>query len=307
MRIAVMGTGGVGGYYGSLLSRAGNEVIFIARGEHMQAIKKEGLTVNSHDFGRFNIVVKTTSNPADVGQVDLVIFAVKTYHNAETIPTLKPMVGPGTSILSLQNGIESYEQLAAELGGEQVLPGAAYIEAQIEAPGVISQTGEVVRIVFGEYDGKQTSRVETILQIFSEAGINAELSEDVMKAMWTKFVLIACLAGTTAASRVKMDRLLSFPEGRELVLAVLKETEAVGRARGIALDDDLFMRTVSYLDSYAKDLKASMHTDLERGRPLELEAINGAVIRLGKQLGVPTPMNLSIYALLKPYVNGAGG
>ena len=305
MRIAVMGAGGVGGYFGGLLARAGNDVIFIARGEHLDAIRKQGLTIKSHHFGQFNAGKDATSDPGEVGVVDLVLFTVKTYHNAVAIPAMKPMVGEHTSILALQNGVESYEQLAGQLGGENVLPCAAYIETGIESPGVIAQKGEVVRIVFGEHSGQRTQRAEGILNVLTAVGINAELSTDIMKALWTKFVFIVALAGPTSAARSRMHQLLAYPEGRELVMDVLREAESVGRALDIALDDDVFDRTVAYIDGYARDLQASMHTDLERGRPLELEALNGAVVRLGQRAEVPVPMNRCIYALLKPYVQGA--
>lgn len=307
MRIAVMGAGAVGGYFGGLLARAGNEVILIARGEHLKAIQKRGLTVRSHHFGQFMVEAKATSDPTEVGEVDLVLFTVKTYHNAVAIRDLKPIVGPGSSVLSLQNGVESHEQLAAVLDDAHVLPGAAYIEASIDSPGVIAQRGKVVRIVFGEHGGQRTPQSAKILETLTAAGIEAELSADVMKALWTKFVFIVALAGPTTAARAEMSQLLDYPEGRELVMAVLREAVAVGRALGIALDDNVFERTMSYIDGYAKDLRASLHKDLKQGHPLELEALNGAVVRLGQHVGVPVPMNECIYALLKPYLQGASG
>ena len=236
--------------------------------------------------------------------MDLVLFTVKTYHNPEAVPLIQPLVGPETAVLTLQNGVESHRHLWEFGGEEQVFTGAAYIESGVAAPGVIRQNGEVVRIVFGHPAGKGQVRSTEILEVLKKAGIETEIAPDVMKALWSKFVFIVALAGPTTAARREMHQLLELSEGRELVMAVLKEAESVGRALGIALEDDLFDQTMSFIDGYAGDLHASMHTDLERGNPLELEALNGAVVRLGSEAGVPTPMNQCIHALLKPYVEG---
>ena len=303
MRIAVMGAGGVGGYFGGVLARADHEVVVIARGEHLKAIQNRGLKVQSHHHGTFQIDVQASGDSAEVGPVDLVLFTVKTYHNPEAVPLIRPLVGPETAVLTLQNGVESHRHLSEVVGGGQVFTGAAYIESGVAAPGVIRQNGEVVRIVFGHPTGEEVRSAE-ILEVLKSAEIETEISPDVMKALWSKFVFIVALAGPTTAARREMCQLLELSEGRELVMAVLREAESVGRAVGIALDDDLFDRTLSFIDGYARDLHASMHTDLERGNPLELEALNGAIVRLGREAGVATPMNQCIYALLKPYVEG---
>jgi 2-dehydropantoate 2-reductase len=305
MRIAVMGSGGVGGYFGGVLARADHEVSVIARGEHLKAIQELGLTVRSHHHGQFQVGVRATSDPAEVGTVDLVLFTVKTYHNAEAVPLIQPLVGPQTTVLTLQNGVESHRHLMQVVGEGQVLTGAAYIESGVAAPGVIRQNGEVVRIIFGHPTRQGQGRATEILEVLTNAEIDAEISPDVMKALWRKFVFIVALAGPTTAARREMSQLLEFSEGRELVMAVLREAESVGLAVGIALDHDLFDRTLAYIDGYARDLHASMHTDLERGNPLELEALNGAIVRLGSESGVATPMNRCIYALLKPFVGGS--
>lgn len=304
MRIAVMGAGGVGGYFGGVLARAEHEVVLIARGEHLKAMKQQGLRVESHHFGSFQIDVQATGDPAEVGPVDLVLFTVKTYHNPEAVPLIRPMVGPQTTVLTLQNGVESRCHLMEVPSDGQVFTGAAYIESGVASPGVIRQNGEVVRIVFGHPAGEEQERSAEILEVLKKAGIETEIAPDVMKALWSKFVFIVSLAGPTAAARREMYQLLEFSEGRELVMTVMREAESVGRALGIALEDDLFDHTMSYIDGYARDLHASMHTDLERGNPLELEALNGAVVRLGSETSVATPMNQCIYALLKPYVEG---
>ena len=304
MRIAVMGAGGVGGYFGGLLARAGNEVAFIARGTHLEAIRSRGLRVKSQR-GDFNISVEATDAPRQVGPVELVLLSVKTYQNAATIPILTPLVGESTSLLTLQNGVEGHEELAQAVGPERVLPGSAYIETHIESPGVISQMGDVARIVFGETSGQRTPRAQRILETFRTAGIPTDLSSDVIKELWTKFLFICTLAGVTSTARAPMSQLLKHAEARETILAVMREVEAVGRARGVNLDRDVVERTMEYVETTAKDLHASMHTDLELGRPLELEALNGAVVRMGREAGVPTPVNRLLYSILVAHKDGA--
>ncbi len=303
MRIAIVGAGAVGGYFGGLLARAGNEVTLLARGEHLDAIRRNGLEVRSN-WGNFNVTVHAADNPAEVGPVDLVFLTVKTYQNAAAIPSMAPLVGSATSVITLQNGVEAYKEVGRSFGMERVLPGAAYIETHVAEPGVVEQVGEVVRIVFGEVDGSTTQRAQDIQETLRAADINSELADDVLKALWTKFVFIATLAGVTSTSRASMDPLLADPESRAMVLACLREIEAVGRAEGVGLDDDVVDKIMAYMESTAKDLHASMHTDLELGRPLELEALNGTVVRLGREHGVPTPVNDVLYSLLVVHKDG---
>lgn len=304
MRIGVMGSGGVGGYFGGLLASAGNPVVFVARGEHLDAMRKSGLTVKTHHFGQFKVKIEATDDPSRAGEVDLLLFAVKSYNNDAAIPAIRPMMGADTLVLTLQNGVDGYDQLSEALGKKHVLPGAAYIETRIEAPGVILQQGDVVRIVFGEPDGRVSPRASAILNLFADAGIKAELSPDIMKALWSKFIFVVALAGSTTAARAAMHELLSYTEGKQLVMDVLHEAEAVGRAKKINLDPDIFDKTMKYITTSARELRASMYTDLERGRPLELDALTGSVVRQGKLFGVPVPKNETIYALLKPYAKG---
>ena len=303
MRIAVMGAGGVGGYFGGLLARAGDDVTLIARGSHLEAIRAGGLRVNSH-WGDFTVQVNATDQPQEVGPVDLVMLSVKTYQNSVAIPALAPLVGDDTCLLSLQNGASSYEDLARSVGKERVLPGAVYFEGQVQSPGVIRQTGEIVRIVFGEVSSEQTPRAQRILETFQAAGITTELSSDIVKDLWTKALFISTMAGVTSTSRASMAQLLPRPESRATVVAAMCEAEAVARAKGVNLDPGVVDRTLHYMDSAVKDLHASMHTDLELGRPLELEALNGAVVRIGRELGVPTPVNDVLYSLLLPHKDG---
>ena len=306
MRIAVMGAGGIGGYFGGLLARAGNEVTLIARGDHLEAIHTHGLQVRGHRED-FSVRVDATDEPQRVGPVEMVILSVKTYQNAAAIPALAPLMGENTSVLTLQNGVESYEELSQAVGRERVLPGAAYIETQIESPGVIRQRGDVVRIVFGEIGGRQTARSQRILETFLAAHIPTELSDDVVKGLWTKFLFISTLAGVTSAARASVSQLLGHTEAREMILAAMREVEAVGRARGVQLDQDVVDKTMEYIETSARDLHASMHTDLELGRPLELEALNGAVVRIGRHTGVPTPVNSFLYSVLVVHRDGSVG
>ncbi len=305
MRIAVMGAGGVGGYFGGMLAKAGNPVAFIARGEHLRAIRDSGLRV-SHSGGDFTVAAEATDDPGDVGRVDLVLFTVKAYDTDSAISAMKPLLAGDTAVLTLQNGVDSHRTLDEALGQGRALPGAAYVESRIDSPGVVVQTGEVARIVFGEATGAQSQRAGEIGDALRQAGIDGELSSDVVKTLWTKFLFIAAVAGVTSACRAGLGSLLKDPEHRGLLVAAMKEIEAVGRARGVLLDDDVVAQTMGYVDGAARDIKASMHTDLERGRRLELDVFNGAVARLGAEAGVDTPVNRFLYLALKPHVNGGG-
>jgi 2-dehydropantoate 2-reductase len=302
MRIAVMGAGGTGGCLGGLLARAGNEVILIARGEHLDAIRRNGLRVKSH-LGDFTVKPEATDNPGDVGPVELVLFTVKTYHNGKAVPATAPLVEEVTAVMPLQNGVESFDQLARGLGPECVLPGASYGGAHIESPGVISQQSHDFRIVFGELDGSASIRARRIQDTFSGAGIEAELSADVVKALWTKLLLLAPVSGATSASRVRIKQLLQYPEPRQTFLAAMREVEAVGRAKGVHFDPDIVEKMARFIESYP-DFQNSMHIDIELGRPLELDALNGAVVRLGREAGVPTPVNSLLYSILAPHKDG---
>lgn len=304
-RIAVMGAGAVGGYLGGLLARAGNSVVLISRGDHLQAIQRHGLLVQGTD-GDFTVTPRVTDQPATVGQVDLVLYAVKTYHNPDAIPQTRPLVGPNTTVLCLQNGAESWEELRSGLAFGHVFPAAIYIEANIQAPGVIRQQGTIRRLALGEPVGAPTPRVEAVVALMGSAGMPTIASENILVEVWSKWLFITAMAGVTTARRLTIAEALASPEPRGLLVQVMRETEAVAQKRGIALAADIVPRTLDYMDAEATSLKASMQTDLEGGRPLELEALNGAVVRLGRACGVPTPANQEIYTLLKPYASGGG-
>ena len=303
MRIAVLGAGAVGGYFGAVLARAGNPVVMIARGENLEAMRQHGLRVQSH-WGRFEAPVTATDDPRAVGEVDLVLYCVKTYQNGDALPLLRPMVGYDTLVITVQNGVDSYSEVARALERDNVLPGAVYIEAERTGPGEFKQSGGVVRFVFGEQSGPSTPRCLPVTETFLEAGVEVLTSQDMPKELWSKSLFITVLAGVTCAARTGLATVMASEAGRETLMAALKEVEAVARAKGVNLDADIVPKTWDYMVGWAKDLKASMQIDMEAGRPLELDAFTGAVVRLGKETGVPTPVNDTLYSVLEPYKHG---
>ena len=303
MRIAVMGAGSVGGYLGGMLARGGHDVSLIARGAHLAAIRERGLRV-VRDNEEFTVNCAATGNPTDVGPVEVALLTTKTYQNVEAVPAMAPMVGPHTTVLCLQNGIDSYLTPAEAFGAERVMAGAVYIEAGRDGPGVARQAGDVVRVVFGEPDGTLSERGQAIADALNSSGIPAELTDDLRTGLWSKFLFIATMAGVTSMARQTLAELMPRPEWREVVVGCLQEVEAAGRANGVNFPPDVHQTTLSYIEDNLADLQASMHTDVMAGRPLELEALNGAVVRSGRAGGVPTPINDVIYAMLKPLVDG---
>lgn len=307
MRIAVMGAGSIGGYFGGLLAQSGHQVTLVARGAHLAAIQARGLQIHT-DAAAMTIPcgdnLRVTDTPAAAEVADLILLTVKTYQNAQAIPAMLPLVGADTAILCLQNGIDSYQAAAAAVGPEKVLPGTAYIEAARPAPGLIRQRGNVVRIVFGESAGGLSERGEVIRAALEQAGIPAEFSPDIEPVLWSKFLFIATMAGITSLARERLAELMPRPEWRRVIVSCLREIEQVGRAAGVNLPAAIVEDTLAYIEGSLADLQASMHTDIEAGRPLELEALNGAVVRAGQAANTPTPINDLIYAALKPYARG---
>ena len=303
MRIAVMGAGGVGGCLGALLARGGNDVTLIARGEHLAAIRAHGIRLLRED-DEFTVSVEATSNPAEVGPVELVLYTVKTYHNLDAIPALRPLAGPETTILTLQNGVQCHQEVEEELGSGHALPGAYWTSSQVEAPGVVRCIGQTPRLTFGEPDGTISKRALSIRDCLTEAGIEAEVSEDAMQVIWSKLVVLSCVAGITSAARTRIKRFIGFPEGRELFVAALREVDAVGRAKGVNLPPGMVDQSLEFIEGFP-DFQNSMHADFEHGRSTELEALSGAVVRLGRETGVPTPVHQFIYSVLLPLKDGA--
>ena len=297
-----MGTGGVGGCLGALLARAGNNVSLIARGEHLRAIQTNGLRLKQDD-SEFTVNVPATRNPAEIGPVDLVLYTVKTYHNAQAIPSIRPLLGPGTAVLTLQNGVECHLQLAAELGPGHAMPGAYWTASSIESPGVIASVGPAPRLSFGEEAGSTSRRAEAVRDSIAAAGIEVELSPEPMQVIWSKFIVLCSVAGITSAARTRIRAFLQYPEGLELFTAAMREADEVGRAKGINLPEGLVESSVDFIRGFP-DFQNSMHADFENGRPTELDALNGAVVRAGKETGIPTPVNEFIYAVLAPLKDG---
>ncbi len=303
MRIAVMGAGSVGGYLGGMLARGGHDLSLIARGAHLAAIRERGLRV-VRDNEEFTVNCAATDSPAEVGPVEVALLTTKTYQNAAAVPAMALMVGPNTTVLCLQNGIDSYLTPAQAFGAERVMAGAVYIEAGRDGPGVARQAGDVVRVVFGEPDGSLSGRGRAIAAAFNTSGVPAELTDDIRAGLWSKFLFIATMAGVTSMARATLAELMPRPEWREVVVGCLREIEAAGRANGVNFPPDVHQTTLAYIEDNLADLQASMHTDVMAGRPLELEALNGAVVRAGRVGSVPTPINDVIYAMLKPLVDG---
>jgi 2-dehydropantoate 2-reductase len=304
MRIAIMGTGGTGGFFGGLLARAGEEVTFIARGAHLEAIRKNGLAVKSVLAGDFTIPAKATSDPGEMGPVDLVLFCVKAYDNAAAVERIRPLIGPETVVLSVQNGVDNAEKIAKVIGAEHVVGCVAYISSTIESPGVIAQTAGPGRIIIGEMEGGASERTESIQKTLQNAGITAEVHPNIKAALWQKFVTICGANGITSLTRLPMGEILGCEETRNLLKGTMEEVEAVARAEGANLPQGCVDQFMAFFASLAPSMRGSMYYDLAADRPLELDVLNGAVVRLAKEHGIPTPINFVIYAALKPYING---
>lgn len=309
MKFAVIGAGAVGGFYGALLSKAGQDVSFVARGAHRDAMLANGLRIASSPEAVGDITVRcpVESDPARIGVVDVVILAIKTYSNAETFPTLAPLVGPHTSILTLQNGVDSAEELAAVFGQTAVIGGATYIAAGIEAPGVIRHNGTHRRIVFGEYFNPgpaPTARVKALETIFAGADIQTEAVADIKLRLWEKFIYLAPMAAFTGASRLPIGPVWGDDFIRDMFLKAVDEVERVALASGIAVPPGVRHRIVEYTDNVPKTMRSSLLIDLSQGKRIEVEALQGSVVRRGRAAGVPTPIMAALYAVLKPHANG---
>ncbi|WIG58015.1 MAG: 2-dehydropantoate 2-reductase [Ktedonobacterales bacterium] len=307
MRIAVVGSGGLGGYFGALLARAGEDVSFLARGAQLAAIRASGLTVQSRLSGDFTLPVRVTDEAREIGPVDLALFTVKSYGLEAAAEQCRPLVGAETTVLPLLNGIDATERLGATFGSERVLGGVALVTAAVAAPGVIAQTGGPGMLMLGELAGGISPRVEQIAARLQRAGIPASAEANIMGALWNKFVLICAFSGLTALTRLPIGPILSTPETRELYTGIMREVEAVARAHGVALPDEVIERTLALSSGMGASERGSMAHDLLNGRRMELETLNGTVVRLGRAHGIPTPLNFAIYAALKPYEQGTSG
>jgi len=299
MKIAVIGSGGVGGFFGGLLAQAGHDVAFIARGAHLRAIRTRGLKIERPSGGFTIAPANATDDPADIGPVDLALLCVKTYDLPEALAQMRPLVGPQTSVLTLQNGVEAPDMVAAAFGVQAALPGLVYCEVAVKEPGVIFQGSALQRIVLGEFDGTRTPRAGTIAAAFADAGAETNLSENVLGALWSKFCFICAMGGCTTLARCSLGALLADDEGRRLLHIIMTEIRTVGEANGVRFDADPVVAGMATAARFPFETKSSMQRDLERGARLEIEALNGAAVRLGRALGVPTPANQVIYAALR--------
>lgn len=304
MRICVFGAGGVGGYFGGLLARSGAEVTFVARGEHLRALQARGLILRTVRES-FTIPVKATDEPRTIGPVDLVLFCVKSYDTESAGRALPDLLAPGGVVLTLQNGIDNEEKLEAFVGKGRVLGGAAYILSTITEPGVITQTGGPCKIVFGELTEASTERGRRTLEACRKAGFPCELTMNIRKVLWEKFLFICALGGMTAVTRLPLGEILGHPETREMFREIMVEIHALARAAGVALEEDLVPRMLTFAEALDKGSRSSLYHDLATGRRLELDALNGTVVELGQRHRVPTPMNFAITACLRPYALGA--
>lgn len=304
MRIAVVGAGGVGGGYGAALAHAGADVTFIARGAHLAAMKRDGLRVESVRGNTHLQPTQATENPAEVGPVDYVLFCVKLWDVESAGTAIKPMIGPDTAVITLQNGVDAHERLVPILGTRAVMPGVANISATIAEPGLIRQTGTVMRMVFGEPDGSRSQRAVALAEMCKKAGIDGVLSEAILTDLWIKFVLLASNAGVMAVTRLPVGKLRDDADINAMFGAAYEEVAAVGRALGVALPADIVERTFNFNRNAPPHLMASMAVDLLRGNRIELPWLSGKVVELGRKHNVPTPTHALMYAALKPYIMG---
>lgn len=300
MRIAVFGAGGVGGYFGGRLAQAGEDVVFIARGAHLEALRARGLRVDSLN-GDFSVnPIQATDVPAEVGKVDAVLVAVKAWQVPEAAHAIQPMLGKNTFIVPLQNGVEAPEQLIAVLGKECVLGGLCHIVSYVAGPGHIRHAGIEPHLAFGELEGGKSERAEGLKAAFDRAGVWAEVPDDIRVAMWEKFVFIAAISGVGAVTRAPAGVMRSLPETRGLLENAMKETVAVGMAHEVNLPAHLVEETLAFIDNLPEGATASMQRDIMEARPSELHSQNGAVVRLGAEVDVPAPTHAYLYHTLLP-------
>lgn len=307
MKIAVMGAGGVGGYFGARLAAGGQDVRFIARGAHLRAIREQGLRVRS-PLGDLHLPrPAATDDPAEVGPVDVVLLGVKLWDTESAARRLAPLIGPDTVVISFQNGVTKDEILRDAVGAEHVAGGVCYIAATVAEPGVIRHANTLQKLVFGEYGAAGSARLQAFLEACQGAGIEARISEDIAREIWEKFVFLVGLSATTTATRQPIGRVRAGAASRALLLAVMSEAAAVGRAQGVALAPDFAQDRLAFCDTLPEGMSSSMHHDLQHGHRLELDWLSGEVVRRGRALGVATPFNEAVCAVLEPWSQGTQG
>jgi 2-dehydropantoate 2-reductase len=299
MKIGIMGAGAVGAYYGALLVRAGHDVAFIARGKHLEAMQENGLRVKSY-FGDFHLpAVQATDDPAEVGPADLILFTVKTYDAVSAAEAMLPMVGPQTSVVAMQN-MDMSAQVGEIIGFEHILGSVTYVFSAVEAPGVISQTSNFHRIIFGEFSNEPTPRAEAIRAVLERSGATIILSDDIQKELWSKLLVISPLGGVSSVVRVPAGDYRSVPETRNMLINAMKELESLARARGVNLDKDVVAQKMQFVDNLEPGAITSMQRDVLAGRRSEMEELVGMVCQMAEDAGISLPTYQFIYAALKP-------
>jgi len=304
MKIAMMGSGGVGGLIGARLAHAGCDVSFIARGAHLAAMREHGLRLESQVGNVHLPKAKTTDDPRTVGQVDIVIFSVKLWDTEAAARAILPLMGPETGVISLQNGVVKDDILRPIVGEKALMGGVAYMGTAISRPGVIEHTGTVQRVVFGEYDGRRSKRAQALLEWCRKAGLDAAISDDIRRTLWEKFAFLVGMAAVTATIRLPIGPIRSHPLTRQFYLDAMREAAAVGRAHGVRLPEDFGEERMAFVDTLPPTMTASLQLDLERGNPLEVEWLSGAVVELGAAVGVPTPIHRAARDILILHAQG---
>jgi 2-dehydropantoate 2-reductase len=307
MRFAILGSGAVGGYFGAKLAKAGQEVTFIARGAHLEAIRAKGLAVQSAKLGDFTVRAGAESDTAKVGPVDVVIVSVKAYDNATALPMLTPMLGPETVVLTLQNGVDSVDEVAAIAGEGRVLGGTTYVATALEGPGLIVQTGVHRSIIFGEVFGdcsRVSARAQAIGEVLAAADIQVTAVPDARVPIWDKFVYLVAFSGFTGAARLPIGFVWKHPQAQEMFYACSREVAAIAEAEGVTISANRFETLKEYMDNIPPSTRSSLLIDLEQGKRIEVEALQGAAVRRAAKHGVPTPIVSALYAVLKPWEGG---
>jgi 2-dehydropantoate 2-reductase len=305
MRIAIMGAGAIGGYYGAKLAQAGHELAFITRGEHLRAIREKGLALTGPAGDAVISNAQATDNPADIAPVDVVLFCVKLYDTEDAARAIAPLLAKGGVCITLQNGVDAHERIGAIVGPERVMGGLALVSALIEAPGVIRYNARAGSIRFGETDGGVSERATRFRDACSGAGINAEVVTDIRAALWHKFVGLSVNAALNSVVRQPAGVCYHDPDLIELARQGFSEGAAVAKALGVKLPEDIVAQQLKNHQNFPPGMYASMYHDLARGRRLELDSLSGLIVRKGRELGVPTPFHAMAYACLKPYLDGA--
>jgi 2-dehydropantoate 2-reductase len=307
MRFAILGSGAVGGYFGAKLARSGQDVTFIARGAHLEAIRQRGLEVRSDKLGDFTVTAPAESDTSRVGPVDVVVVSVKAYDNATALPMLKPLMGPETVVLTLQNGVDSTDDVAAVVGKDHVLGGTTYVATALEGPGLIVQTGVHRAIIFGEVYGdvgRISPRVQAIADVLGAADIIVTPVADARVPIWDKFVYLAAFSGFTGASRLAIGHIWKFPHVQDMFYSASREIAAIAQAEGVTISANRFEMLREYMENLPASTRSSLLIDLEQGKRIEVEALQGAAVRRAAKHGIPVPIMSTLYALLKPMESG---